>query len=67
MLHLPPLSRLQRRRIHKIIHATCDKWHARRLMVILLLHESACSLMFITLPVLLMQFSPQDFGYQRSR
>ena len=36
---LPPLSRPQRRRIHKIIHATRDKGHARRLMAILLLHE----------------------------
>lgn len=36
MLILPPLP--QRRRIHKIIHATRDKGHARRLMAILLLH-----------------------------
>ena len=36
---LPPLPRPQRRRIHKIIHATRDKGHARRLMAILLLHE----------------------------
>ncbi|HHQ4590612.1 TPA: IS630 family transposase, partial [Aeromonas veronii] len=36
---LPPLPRPQRRRIHKIIHATRDKEHARRLMAILLLHE----------------------------
>ncbi|PKQ72362.1 hypothetical protein CJP16_21515 [Aeromonas sobria] len=36
---LPPLPRSQRRRIHKIIHATRDKGHARRLMAILLLHE----------------------------
>lgn len=35
---LLPLSRPQRRRIHKIIHATLDKGHARRLMAILLLH-----------------------------
>jgi hypothetical protein len=35
---LLPLSRPQRRRIHKIIHATLDKGHARRLMTILLLH-----------------------------
>ncbi len=27
---LPPLPRPQRRRIHKIIHATRDKGHARR-------------------------------------
>ncbi|MDH0360933.1 IS630 family transposase, partial [Aeromonas caviae] len=33
---LPPLPRPQRRRIHKIIHATRDKGHARRLMAILL-------------------------------
>ena len=37
---LPPLPRPQRRRIHKIIHATRDKGHARRLMAILLLHPS---------------------------
>ena len=36
---LPPLPRSQRRRIHKIIHTTRDKEHARRLMAILLLHE----------------------------
>ncbi|TEY70125.1 helix-turn-helix domain-containing protein, partial [Aeromonas veronii] len=36
---LPPLPRPQRRRIHKFIHATRDKGHARRLMAILLLHE----------------------------
>ena len=36
---LPPLPRPQRRRIHKIIHATRDKGHARRLVAILLLHE----------------------------
>ncbi len=36
---LPLLPRPQRRRIHKIIHATRDKGHARRLMAILLLHE----------------------------
>jgi hypothetical protein len=35
---LLPLSRPQRRRIHKIIHANLDKGHARRLMAILLLH-----------------------------
>ena len=106
---LPPLPRPQRRRIHKIIHATRDKGHARRLMAILLLHEgrtitdvhhltgAARSTIgrwlrwyrdegidalealpagrapvlpiakIVTLLVLLMQFSPQDFGYQRSR
>ncbi len=106
---LPPLPRPQRRRIHKIIHATRDKGHARRLMAILLLHEgrtvtdvhhltgAARSTIgrwlrwyrdegidalealpagrapvlpiakMVTLLVLLMQFSPQDFGYQRSR
>ncbi|MNC41495.1 hypothetical protein D3C77_514370 [compost metagenome] len=32
---MPPLPRPQRRHIHKIIHATRDKGHARRLM----LHE----------------------------
>ncbi|ENC9558611.1 IS630 family transposase [Aeromonas hydrophila] len=106
---LPPLPRPQRRRIHKIIHATRDKGHARRLMAILLLHEgrtitdvhhltgTARSTIgrwlrwyrdegvgalealpagrapilpvakIVTLLVLLMQFSPQDFGYQRSR
>ncbi|MNE32974.1 hypothetical protein D3C80_1266130 [compost metagenome] len=32
---IPPLPRPQRRHIHKIIHATRDKGHARRLM----LHE----------------------------
>ena len=107
---LPPLPRPQRRRIHKIIHATRDKGHARRLMAILLLHEgrtitdvhhltgaarstigrwlrwyrdegidaleaftgwpcpqSYLSPSIVTLLVLLMQFSPQDFGYQRSR
>jgi hypothetical protein len=36
---LPPLPRPQRRRIHKIIHTTRDKGHARRLMAILLLHK----------------------------
>jgi hypothetical protein len=36
---LPPLPRPQPRRIHKIIHATSDKGHARSLMAILLLHE----------------------------
>lgn len=36
---LPALPRPQRHRIHKIIHATRDKEHARRLMAILLLHE----------------------------
>ena len=36
---LLPLPRLQRRRIHKIIHITSDKGHSRRLMAILLLHE----------------------------
>jgi hypothetical protein len=36
---LPPLPRPQRRHIHKIIHATRDKGHARRLMAILLLHK----------------------------
>jgi hypothetical protein len=36
---LPPQPRPQRRRIHKIIHATRDKGHAHRLMGILLLHE----------------------------
>jgi hypothetical protein len=35
---LLPLSRPQQRRIHKIIDATLDKGHARRLMAILLLH-----------------------------
>ena len=102
---LPPLPRPQRRRIHKIIHATRDKGHARRLMAILLLHEgrtitdvhhltgAARSTIgrwlrwyrdegvgalealpagrapvlpiakIVTLLVLLMQFSPQDFGY----
>lgn len=35
-----PLSRLQWRRSHKIIHATRDKGHVRRLMAILLLHEA---------------------------
>ncbi|MCE9951147.1 IS630 family transposase, partial [Aeromonas allosaccharophila] len=106
---LPPLPRPQRRCIHKIIHATRDKGHARRLMAILLLHEgrtitdvhhltgAARSTIgrwlrwyrdegidalealpagrapvlpiakIVTLLVLLMQFSPQDFGYQRSR
>ncbi len=106
---LPPLPRPQRHRIHKIIHATRDKGHARRLMAILLLHEgrtitdvhhltgAARSIIgrwlrwyrdegvgaleallagrapvlpvakIVTLLVLLMQFSPQDFGYQRSR
>ncbi len=106
---LPPLPRPQRRRTHKIIHATRDKGHARRLMAILLLHEgrtitdvhhltgAARSTIgrwlrwyrdegvgalealpagrapvlpvakIVTLLVLLMQFSPQDFGYQRSR
>ena len=101
---LPPLPRPQRRRIHKIIHATRDKGHARRLMAILLLHEgrtitdvhhltgAARSTIgrwlrwyrdegvgalealpagrapilpvakIVTLLVLLMQFSPQDFG-----
>ncbi len=98
-----------RRSIHKIIHATRDKGHARRLMAILLLHEgrtitdvhhltgAARSTIgrwlrwyrdegvgalealparrapvlpvakIVTLLVLLMQFSPQDFGYQLSR
>ena len=106
---LPPLPRPQRRRIHKIIHATRDKGHARRLMAIVLLHEgrtitdvhhltgAARSTIgrwlrwyrdegidalealpagrapvlpiakIVTSLVLLMQFSPQDFGYQRSR
>lgn len=106
---LPPLPRPQRRRIHKIIHTTRDKDHARRLLAILLLHEggsvtevhlltgAARSTIarwlnwyrqegvdglaplpagrapvlpianIITVLVLLMQFSPQDFGYQRSR
>ena len=106
---LPPLPRPNRRRIHKIIHTTRDKEHARRLMAILLLHEgrsvtdvhlltgaarstigrwlswyrhegveSLASLpagrapvlpvaKIVTVLVLLMQFSPQDFGYQRSR
>ncbi len=36
---LPTLPRLQLRRTHKIIHATRDKGHARRLMAILLLQE----------------------------
>ncbi|MEV3814754.1 helix-turn-helix domain-containing protein, partial [Aeromonas salmonicida] len=36
---LLPLPRPQRCRIYKIIHATRDKGHARRLMAILLLHE----------------------------
>lgn len=36
---LLPLPRPQRRYIHKIIHATRDKGHGRRLMAILLLHE----------------------------
>ena len=104
---LPPLPRSQRRRIHKIIHTTRDKEHARRLMAILLLHEgrsvtdvrqitgAARSTIgrwlnwyqhegvdglaslpagrapvlpiakIVTVLVLLMQFSPQDF--QRSR
>ncbi|OEC39851.1 hypothetical protein A9G06_17115 [Aeromonas sp. DNP9] len=31
---LPPLPQPQRRRIHKIIHATRDKGHARLLMAI---------------------------------
>ncbi|MFM5573663.1 IS630 family transposase [Aeromonas veronii] len=103
------MPRPQRRRIHKIIHATRDKGHTRRLMAILLLHEgrtitdvhhltgAARSTIsrwlrcyrdegvgalealpagrapvlpvakIVTLLVLLMQFSPQDFGYQRSR
>ena len=109
MAILPPIPRPQRRRIHKVIHATRDKNHARRLMTILLLHErrsvtdvhlltgAARSTIgrwlhwyrdegidglaplpagrapvlpiakIITMLVLLMQFSPQDFGYQRSR
>lgn len=37
---LLPLLRLQRRRSHKIIHATRDKKHVRRLMANLLLHEA---------------------------
>ncbi|MNZ84270.1 hypothetical protein D3C78_1030190 [compost metagenome] len=102
---MPPLPRPQRRHIHKIIHATRDKGHARRLM----LHEgrsiadvhhlfvAARSTIgrwlrwyrdegidalealpaggapvlpiakLVTLLVLLMQFSPQDVGYQHSR
>ncbi len=105
---LPPLPRPQLRRIHKVIHATRDKGHARRLMAILLLHEGrtitevhhlTCAARstigrwlrwyqdegvaalealpaglapvlpvakIVTLLVLLMQFSPQDFGYQCS-
>ncbi|MNQ76341.1 hypothetical protein D3C85_911760 [compost metagenome] len=102
---MPPLPRPQRRHIHKIIHATRDKGHARRLM----LHEgrsiadvhhlfvAARSTIgrwlrwyrdegidalealpaggapalpiakLVSLLVLLMQFSPQDVGYQHSR
>lgn len=36
---MPILPRPQRHRFHKIIYATRDKGHARRLMAILLLHE----------------------------
>ncbi len=36
---MPILPRPQRHRIHKVIHATRDKGHARRLMAIFLLHE----------------------------
>jgi hypothetical protein len=56
---LPPLPRPQRRRIHKIIHATRDKGHTRRLMAILLFAQL---LMFITLPVLLARPSAVGFG-----
>jgi hypothetical protein len=40
---LSPLPRPQRRRIHKIIHSTCDNGHTRRLIAALLLREG-CSL-----------------------
>jgi hypothetical protein len=61
---LPPLPRPQRRRIHKIIHATRDKGHAHRLMAILLLHEgrTITTLMFITLPARLARPSAVGFG-----
>jgi len=109
MAIISPLPRPERRRIHKLIHTTRDKDHARRLMAILLLHEgrTVCDVHLATgaarstigrwlgwyqdsgleglkslppgrptaLPMaqintlltLLVQFSPQDFGYQRSR
>jgi hypothetical protein len=59
---LLPLSRPQRRSIHKIIHATLDKGHARRLMTILLLLKVARSPMFIILLARLARPSAAGFS-----